>query len=239
MKNLCTITAILVLSLSLSGCINYEQDTFINEDRSGHLDIRISICPIQFMSNIISKAASDSGADTNLKASMQDSMSKAKTDLKCDVKEEDLKKGFTVGSAKNITFRKEEGEGVVDFCFGADFDDITTLYDDKNRITISEDKDGRVTYTEHFKSSNAEMAGAKDADKYYPDLFKGYYFKYTLHMPRAIVNANTDKVDKNIATWVIPMPEAMRQKDIMVTATIAPQNKFLKWRDNIFKKKSF
>lgn len=229
---------ILLLALSLSGCINYEQDTYINEDRSGHLDIRISICPKEFMSNLVSKAAEDSGAGANLKTSMRESMSKATPDVKCDVKEEDLKKGFAAGSVKNITFKKVEGDGVIHFCFGADFDDIATLYDDKDRIRITEDEGGRVTYTEHFKSSDAEAAGAADADKYYPDIFKGYHFRYTLHMPREIVSANTDKVDKTTATWEIPMPEAMRQKDLTVTVTIAPQNKILKWRDGILKKKS-
>jgi len=221
--------SILVLTLALSGCINYEQETYINEDRSGHLDVRILLCPKEFMANLVS----------NLKSSMPESASKGTSNVKCDVKEEDLTKGFAVGRFKNITFKKVEEDGVIHFCFGADFDDITTLYEDKNRITISEDKGGLVTYAEHFTSGGVELAGAEDADKQYPDLFKGYHFKYTLHMPRAIVNANTDKVDKNTATWEIPMPEAMRQKDLTVTVTIAPQNKILKWRDSVLKKKSF
>lgn len=239
MKKLATIITGLLLALSVSGCINYEQDTYINEDRSGHLDVRISFSPKEFMANLLSSVAEKSGFKMDLKPALDESMSKATTSMKCDVKEEDLTKGFTIGNIKNITFKKAEEDGVIHFCFSANFDDVTTLYTDKEKISITEDKDGRATYIEHFRSSEAEVAGGEAANKYGPDLFKGYHFRYTLHMPRNIVSANTKDVRKNTATWDMPMPEMMRQKDFTVTVTIAPQNKFLKWRDTVLKRKSF
>ena len=230
MKKIQTIITILAMAVSLSGCINYEQETFLNEDMSGRINMHISVDPKAFLSNLFAAAGGKSLAE--------DSLSKATSSAKCDIKEEDVVKGFNQGAIKNVSFRKEEESGIVHFYLNADFDDITALYTDRNRISISEDKDGRVTYTERFSSSDADTAGSEDADRSHPEFFEGYHFQYILHMPRNIVSANTDRIDKNTATWYMPMPDAMRAKDFTATATIEPQNKFLKWRDTVLKKKT-
>ena len=224
------IIAVLALVLSLSGCINYEQETFLNEDRSGHINMHISVDPKAFLSNLFATAGG--------KSLIKEPLSKATSSVKCDVKEEDVVKGFKQGAVKNMSFRKEEESGIMHFYFSADFDDITALYTDENRISISEDKDGRVTYTERFSSSDTGTAGSGGTDAFRPELFEGYHFQYILHMPRNIVSANTDRVDKNTATWYIPMPDAMQAKDFTATATIESQNKFLKWRNTVMKKKT-
>lgn len=225
MKKYVGIITILLLAISLSGCINYEQETFLNKDWSGHINTHISMDPKTFMCNLLLTAAekenSKPGSESKMKPSVQESLSKATSSVKCDIKEEDILKSFNKGAVKNITFRKEEENGIIHFYFSADFDDIKALYTDKNKVSISGGEDGRVTYTERLSSSgDVGTRGSEDADKPHPELFEGYHFQYILHMPRNIISANTDKIDKNIATWYIPMPDAMRQKDFTAVVTI-------------------
>jgi len=80
--------------------------------------------------------------------------------------------------------------------------------------------------------------GSKEAGTYAPDLFKGYYFRYTVHMPRNIMSANTADIYINTATWDIPLPDFMRQKDFTATVTIEPPGNLLKWKNKILKKKT-
>ncbi len=229
---------ILLFALSLSGCTSYlEQETFINEGGSGHTTINICITPKEFIANMLLAAVEKTGAETGLNTALPETPPKAAVKIKCDIKEDDLKSGFADGCIKNVTFKRTESDGAVYFCFNADFDDITTLYADKTRIAITEDKNGFVTYAEHLIPSDAGVSEEEGANKHAPELFESCRLRYILHMPRDIVSANTANVDKNTAVWDIPMDEAMKQKDIAVTATIAPRNKFLKWRDGIFKKR--
>ncbi|MDP3790422.1 MAG: hypothetical protein Q8R48_08510 [Candidatus Omnitrophota bacterium] len=224
MKKYFGIITILSFALLLSGCINYEQETSLNKDWSGHINMHISMDPKTFMCNLFltaaEKADSEPGSEPKMKPSLQESLSKVTSSIKCDIKEEDILKNFNKGAVKNITFRKEEENGIIHFYFSADFEDITTLYADKNKVSISEGEDGRVTYTERLSSSADGTQESEDADKSHPELFEGYHFQYILHMPRNIISANTDKIDKNTATWYIPMPDVMRQKDFTAVVTI-------------------
>ncbi len=116
-----------------------------------------------------------------------------------------------------------------------EFDDIRKLYEGKKIVTVTEGENDLVTYTEYFEPREDRKKDAEPAKKD-PELFKGFKFKYVLHMPRDIVSANTDKIDKNTATWELPLDVIANNKNFHITASIKGQNRLLRWLTK-FKKK--
>ena len=219
------IFTVLILLLC-SGCINYEQETFLNEDLSGRIEIHMFVNPKSAMDAVLKKADKDAKLPFNL----DEGLSEATYKMKFDVKEEDLLKEFNKEAIKNKSFRKVEKDGIAHFYLTVEFYDIRKLFADKDVLLITEDQDDFITYIQFFVSP--KKAKDKKEDKtadLSPEFFKGFSFKYILHMPQDIVSANTDRIYKNTATWEFPLEKIMNNKNFYIKATMKGRNKFLRW----------
>lgn len=213
-----------LISLSLTGCINYEQETYLNEDLSG----RVELCFSCNAREGLKAFAQEFKSEPQMQQMMTEFADKADIKFKADVKEGDFSSMFNTAAIKKKDYRRVEKDGVAYFYFTVEFDDIRKLYEGKKKVTVTEGKDGLVTYTEYFepleeKKKEEKANGKKD------ELFKGFRFKYTLHMPRDIISANTDNIDKNTAVWEMPLDKMAENKDFCVRASIKGRNKILRW----------
>jgi len=217
-----TFTALILLSLT--GCINYEQETYLNEDLSGRVELCFSFNPREGFKAIVQESKSE----PEVKQLMTDFADKAAIKFKANVKEEDFLSMFNAAAIKKKDYRKAEKDGVAYFYFTAEFDDIRKLYEGKKKAAVTESEDGLVTYTEYFEPLEEKKKEDKTSGKD-GELFKGFRFKYTLHMPRDIVSANTEMIDKNTATWEMPLDKMADNKDFCIKASIKGRNKILRW----------
>jgi hypothetical protein len=218
---------IVLLSLSSAGCINYGQETYLNEDMSG----RVELCFSLNVREGLRAFAEEMKAEPEAKQLMVDLADKAAINFKINVKEEDFLQMFNAGAIKRKEYRKVERDGMAYFYFTAEFDDIRKLYEGKKRVTVTEGEDSLVTYTEYFEPLEDEKKKDKGDGKE-KGLFKGFNFRYVLHMPRDIVSANTDRIDKNTATWELPLDGIVDDKDFHITASIKGRKGFLRWPVN-------
>ena len=222
----------LLVSLSLTGCINYEQETFLNEDMSGRIEIHMFANPKPMTEAIIKKVNEDAKFSLNL----DESLSKATYKMKFDVKEEDLLKEFNREAIKSKSFRKAEKDGISHFYLTVEFDDIRKLFADKDVVSVTEDRNGLITYTQFFVPLREDKDKKEGKTAETPqEFFKGFGFRYILHMPYDIVSANADRVEKNTAIWELPLEKVANNKDFYMTASVKGRNKFLRWLDR-FKK---
>lgn len=206
---------IVSLLLSVSGCINYDNETYLNEDLSG----RVELCLFLDSRECLKTIAHEVKDEPETKQFMTDLADKATTQFKVNIKEEDFLSMFNAGAIKKKDYRKVEQDGTVHFYFTAEFDDIRKLYEGKKKVVVTEGPDNLITYTEyfeHFKDKKRE--DRSDGKK--SELFKGFKFKYILHMPKDIVSANTDRIDKNTATWELPLDAVMNNKDFFIMVSI-------------------
>jgi len=222
---------IALVLLSSAGCINYEQETYLNEDLSGRVEICLSINSREGLRAIAQAAKGEPEA----KQLMTDFADKAAIKFKVNVKEEDFLTMFNAGAIKKKDYRKVEQDGVAYFYFTVEFDDIKKLYEGKKTVTVTEGKNDLVTYMEYFEplenKKKEDKANEKDSE-----LFKGFRFKYVLHMPQDIVSANTDRIDRKTATWDLPLDAIAASKNFYITASMKGQNRLLRWLAR-FKKK--
>ena len=209
---------IALASLFLAGCINYEQETYLNKNLSG----RVELCFYVNVREGVKAAVKEAKADPKVEKLMTDFAEAAKIKFKVNVKEDDFLNMFNVGAIKKKDYRRIERNGAVYFYFTVEFDDIRKLYEGKKIVTVAEGPDNLVTYTEYFQPpEDKKKENEKDKDaKKDPGLFKGFKFKYVLHMPQDIVSANTDRIDKNTATWEFPLDSIANNKDFYITASM-------------------
>lgn len=210
--------------LSIYGCINYEQETSLNPDLSGRIEIHIFSNPQPVIETVAKKVNEESKLSIN----MDDALSKATYKIKFDIKEESLLEDFNRGAIKNKSFKKIEKDGITHFYLAVEFYDIRKLFADKSAVSVIEDKGGFITYTQFFNSSK-ESKKEGGSDNMAPEFFKGFNFKYTLHMPADIVSANTVNIDKKTAVWEFPLKQIIEDKNFNITATCKGENRFLHW----------
>jgi hypothetical protein len=225
-KTLIKFVVLSLLALFSAGCLNYEQETFLNDDFSGRTEMRLSFNPKSLFNSALQKI--DTSAQ--IKKSMEDSVAKAKVKIK--VKEESFLENVNKDALKNKTFVTTEKDGTTYFCFSTEFNDIRKLYEGKREVSITEDKTGLTTYTEYFNSLENDKTKEENLE-----IYKGCSFKYVLHLPRDIVKANTDKIDKNTAVWELPLEQVAANRGFYITATMKSENKFLRWLRHFKKKK--
>jgi len=209
---------IALASLFLAGCINYEQETYLKEDLSG----RVDLCFYVNVREGLKAVVKETKADPKVQKMMTDFAETAALKCKINVKEDDFLGMFNAAAIKKKYYRKIEQDGVSYSYFTAEFDDIRKLYEGKKVVTVADGPDNLVTYTEYFKpleDKKKDTEKDKDAKKD-PELFKGFKFKYVLHMPQDIVSANTDRIDKNTATWEFPLDSIANNKDFYITASM-------------------
>ncbi len=202
------------LLLSICGCINYEQDTSLNPDLSGRIEIHLFFDPRPMISEMFKKDTTN----PKLSAAIGDMVEKASMKADVKIKEEDILESFNQEAIKNKSFKKIEKDGIQHFYFTVEFDDIRKLFQDKKVVSVVTDNRGSIAYTEYFKLLKDEKKEVK-SDESSNEFLKGFYFKYQLHMPGDIVRANTGNIDKNTAVWELPLGAAMNDSDFKITAT--------------------
>lgn len=200
--------------LACSGCVNYEQEVYLNPDYSGRIEIRFSVDPTVAMK----AAAKEMTTAPEMQKTLSGIIEKGAVKTNVAITEEDFLKLFNPGSLKKKDFRKVDDRGVARFYFTAEFDDIRKLYAMEKKAILTEGDDGLVTYREyfeHFSDAKKKEMGEKGTDT----LMRDFGFKYTLHMPQDIVTANTDRIEKNTAVWERPINAVTDNKDFYITAT--------------------
>ncbi len=220
-----------LILLTSAGCLNYEQETYLNPDMSGRILIHFFFNPQPVVKEIIKKTYASEGTS----AALEDAASKATYNFKINIDEKNFLEGFNQEAIKNKSFRKEKKDGVDHFYFTVEFNDIRKLFEGKKIVNVVEDKNGLVTYTEYFGSSKdkEKEAGSAEEDT---EMMKGFSFKYTLHLPADIVSANTGSINKSTAVWECPLEEVGKNKDFKVTATFKGENRFVRWLKRLKKK---
>lgn len=225
------ITSICIAALSLCGCINYEQETFLNPDLSGRIEMHIFPNPQPMVEEIAKKVSEKSELSLNL----NEALSKATYKMKVKIKEEDLLKAFSEDAIKSKSFREIEKDGITHIYLTVEFDDIRKLFKEKKAISVVENQKGLITYTQFFNSSkDGKKKGA--SDNTLSEFFKGFNFKCTLHMPADIISANTVNIDKNTAVWEFPLKQVIEDKNFNITAVCKGENRFLRWMKHSIKK---
>lgn len=230
-KKINTIFIIAVL-LSCAGCINYAQETRLNEDLSGRIEMCFTINAREGF-RMMAGEAKDS---PEVKQLMTDMADKADIEMKTEVKEEDVLGIFNPDAIKRKDHRKFSKDGVGHFYFTVEFDDITKLYKNKKRVTLADDGKGNIVYREYLEPPGS--GGKEGADAPPPEIFKGFHFKYTLHMPRDIISANTDKISGNTAVWDLPLQKVLDTKNFYITATFKGQNIFQRLLNRLKRRKA-
>ena len=232
-KDTIKIISICIAALSICGCVNYEQETFLNPDLSGRIEIHIFPNPQPLVAEIVNKMNKESKLSLNLEEALSKATYKMK--MKVKVKEEDLLKAFNSDAIKSKSFREIEKGGISHIYLTVEFDDIRKLFKEKKAVSVVEGQKGLVTYTQFFNlSKDGKEEGASDNTP--PESFKGFNFKCILHMPADISGANTVNIDKNTAVWEFPLKQVMEDKNFNITATCKGENRFLHWMKRSIKK---
>jgi len=208
----------------ICGCVNYEQETFLNPDMSGRIEIHVFPNPQPMVEEIAKKINEEGESSLNL----NEALSKATYKMKVKIKEEDLLNAFNSDAIKSKSFREIERSGISHVYLTVEFDDIRKLFKDKKSVSVVGGQSGLVTYTQFFNlSKDGKEKGASDNTP--PESFKGFNFKCILHMPANIMTANTLNIDKNTAVWEFPLKQIMEDKNLNITATCKGENRFLRW----------
>ena len=225
------ITSICIAALLICGCVNYEQEIFLNPDLSGRIEIHIFLNPQPMVAEIVKKMNEESKLSLNL----DEALSKAAYKMKIKVKEDDLLKAFNGDAIKSKSFREIEKDGITHTYLTVEFGDIRKLFEEKKAVSLAENQKGLITYTQFFNLSKEDKEGGA-SDNTPPESFKGFNFKCTLHMPADIISANTANIDKNTAVWEFPLKQVIGDKNFNITATCKGENKFLHWMKRSIKK---
>ena len=230
-KNIIKITSTCIAAFMICGCVNYEQETFLNPDLSGRIEIHVFPNPKPMFEELAQKVNEEGKLSLNL----DEALSRATYKMKVKIKEEDLLKSFNKDAVKNKNFREIEKDGLTHTYLTVEFNDIRKLFADKYIVSITEGKDGLITYTQFFESSKDNKKEEKPSESQ-SELFKGFSFKYTLHMPSDIVSANTETIEKDTAVWEFPIKQVMEDKNFNITATCKSENRFLRWMKHSIRK---
>ena len=212
--NIIKFVLICTLALLICGCVNYEQETYLNPDLSGRIEMHLFPNPKPMTDEIMKKI--DDGSQ--ISTSLREAFSKEPIKMKMTIKEENLLEGFNREAIKNKNFRKVDENGTTHYYMTIEFDDIRKLFTKEKQVIVAENN-GEITYTEYFEQSKEKKEEGKDGKDTLPEIFKGLYFKYTLHMPGEIARANTISISKNTAIWELPLNDIMKIKDFHITAT--------------------
>jgi Ca2+-binding EF-hand superfamily protein len=219
-KDTIKITSICIAALLICGCVNYEQETFLNPDMSGRIEIHVFPNPQPMVEEIAKKINEEDKSSLNL----NEVLSKATYKMKVKIKEEDLLKAFNIEAIKSKSFREVEKDGITHVYLTVEFGDIRKLFKEKKSVSVVEGQNGLVTYTQFFNlSKDGKEDGASENKP--SELFKGFNFKCILHMPADIMSANTLNIDKNTAVWEFPLKQVMEDKNLNITATCRSVNR--------------
>jgi len=218
------VISVFFVLIALCGCVDYEQQTYLNEDMSGRVNISLSMNAQEAMKAVMSKIeAQRQSQPAGTKPLMSDLAKQAKVSLGTEVSDKDFMDAFNVSAIKKKTYKKSETGDITTVSLDVEFDDIRKLFEDKKNVTVTKNKDGSITYTEYFEPIAQKNKDARGN----AELLKGSRFKYVLHMPRDIISANTNKIDKNTAEWDLPLAAAYK-KDFHITATMRAENRLFR-----------
>lgn len=219
------VISVFFVLIALCGCVDYEQQTYLNDDMSGRLTISLSINAQEAMKVVMDKIeARRQSQPAGSKPLMSDLADQAKVSLGAEVSDKDFMDTFNVSAIRKKTYKKSETGDITTVSLDVEFDDIRKLFEGKKNVTVTTNKDGSITYTEYFepiKDREAKNTGGNE------ELFRRSRFKYVLRMPRDIISANTGKIEKNTARWDLPLAAAYK-KDFCITATMKAENRLLR-----------
>lgn len=220
------IILIFLVLTALCGCVNYEQETYLNEDMSGRLGIAMSINPQEAMKIVMDRIEAQRQGQPagTAKPLMSDLAKEAQASIGAEISDKDFLEAFNVSAITKKTYKKSEENNKLTVFLNIEFTDIRKLFEGRKNVTVTTNKDGSITYTEYFEPlKGRENANTPENQEF----LKKSRFKYVLHMPRDIVSANTGLIDKNTAEWDLPLSAAYK-KDFYITATMKPENRLLR-----------
>ncbi len=93
---------IILVLLSSAGCINYEQDTYLDENLSGRVELCFSLNSREGLKAIVQ----ESKGEPKVKELMTDLADKAAMKFKVNIKEEDFLGIFNADAIKKKYYRK-------------------------------------------------------------------------------------------------------------------------------------
>jgi lipopolysaccharide export LptBFGC system permease protein LptF len=210
---------LLLLPLLLIGCINYSEETWIHSDGSGKIAMEISTSE-QFAALMAGQSGSDPFSPKELAQPF---------------------KGVKGIQLKNVkTFHKN---GNIIAAVNFEFSSLDAFNRIKNgssspgflgQISLSKDKKGRFIFTrtiDKMELSQGKEKGEADsndnlAGNMSAALLSGYTWKYTVHFPAKVLNANTanDNINgqTNTVTWDLPLSDIVKSPQTMTATFEAP-----------------
>lgn len=268
MKKIPLMVSGIILAMLVSGCLNCEQETSLNADLSGVIVIDVFTNSQAIKAGLAQAAAESEKRykeQSDLSGLISSAVAKRVadkiTDLKVDttVPEEDFLRDFNLKAIKHKRYEKFKKDGVSHCRFSAEFSNIKELYKDSQRINIAEDRQGNIIYVERISAVKAievltseqgaatfpktVTEGKKSSEQFLKDFmnsdfFKGCYVKYTLHMPREIIHANTKEIHNNTASWTLRLQDVTQKQGFSINVTMKPQNTMRRWYNRILRKKA-
>ncbi|MBN3038515.1 MAG: hypothetical protein JW869_03760 [Candidatus Omnitrophica bacterium] len=224
----------IIIALALvCGCINLEQETFLDEDMSGKVQIHV------YNNKETSKCATAayleevfSGCDSEIGRALKETLiaATANTAFRVKIDEGDLSNSFCQDAIKNKKYRQEDIDGNTHAYLEFEFDDITKIYKNEEQINIvSSEEVIKYIFTSDVKgvigeaiSKNIENSEKKESPELKNCIFKDCRIKYVLHMPGEIIDSNASEISGDTAIWTIPLQEAFEKEQATTFFATAP-----------------
>ncbi|MEW6195809.1 MAG: hypothetical protein AB1521_11705 [Bacteroidota bacterium] len=214
MKQFNNFLLLIVISLLLSGCLEYDEKMKLNSNFSGELTFAIGIS--EELYNLGGESPELKNFDEN---KMKESYSN--------------KKGIKFISSRSYS---EGGNKWMEIKISFDtIEDLLNSTTDSTQkgmigeISISEDKDGNFVYSRNVFGNETEQDSSADemSQSMMDMMFGKYQWKFELGLPSKIIssNAKSENVDndKNIVKWTFPL-SSLSTKQLM-TVTFENPNK--------------
>jgi hypothetical protein len=200
--------AIAVCGLLLGSCVDYEEEMWLNDDLSGRLAITLSV---------------------------QEELVKGNTGLERDIREEVIRRDIErIPGVKLQSFRAFRDAGKIIEKMVIEFDSVEKLSRYETRIgeagavsllgtfNIQESR-GRISLARTVPVLPRLQGSTAVKDLFVQglsSLFLGKnYLNYKLHLPREIINANTQRVDgaNRVVEWKFTLAQAVHDPPSMQT----------------------
>jgi len=188
-----------VILVTMTGCIGYSEEMWINDNGSGKVDVEVKIAE----SIATASGQNNPLSDENLKKTFENV------------------KGIKVTEMKSF---KEDGNEVAVIAFN--FDSLEALRELNKakpgfigETTLTKNEKGQIVFERKLGSGSESQDPQQQAMA--KALFSQYVWTYKIHFPYIVASANVEKesIDKssNTVTWSVPMTNIQSQT---MTATL-------------------
>ena len=199
-------TALALLALLLSGCINITQEYWVNGDGSAKVSLDVGLSQA-LMAMGSAAATSTSGNDNGTSAPPSNPL-------------DDLRKTYSGSNPhiKNVQVREYKDSTLQHFAVTFDVNDFEDFLKNQDTsdtqfdITLTHQADGTILFTQLTDLNTGNQSQTQGLDpSSMQSVFKDMYWTVTVHVPQ-VVSTNGTKLDNGTVQWKIPMADVFSGK---------------------------